>query len=186
MRNLLLLLGLVTSVARTIHQASNNKMLSIETIVAGYWYENIQHIGISPRITNGKDWVVFRNAKEYGAKGDGITDGTVAIQKAITTGNSTTNRSSGKFGSTGQPAVVYLPSGTYIVTGTIKNYIGTVLMGNPTNRPSIKASARFTGSKLLFGVDPRYTGLVAFYYEIKYLIFDTTGLSSTSKVTLID
>jgi hypothetical protein len=48
-------------------------MLGIKTIVAGYWYENIQHIGISPRITNGKDWVVFRNIKEYGAKGDGIT-----------------------------------------------------------------------------------------------------------------
>src|SRR4051794_2796831 len=82
-----------------------------------FWYESVKHNGINPShptIANGQNWTVFRNVKDYGAKGDGIADDTAAIQRAITTGDSAGNRESGRFGSTGQPAVVYFPSGTYL------------------------------------------------------------------------
>ena len=50
------------------------------------------------------------NVKEYGAKGDGITDDTSAIQKAV----------SDNLGNTGsRTAVIYFPAGTYMVSNTI-------------------------------------------------------------------
>lgn len=151
-----------------------------------YWYESINHNGISPGISNGKNWTVFRNVKDYGAKGDGTTDDTAAIQRAINTGDSTGTRDSGRFGSTGQPAVVYFPAGTYLVKSTIKSAIGTVIMGNPTNLPTIKAAAGFTGTYVLFGRDQRYSGLVGFFHGVKNLILDSTAVPVTKSITLLE
>ena len=185
MRGLLLLLGLVAATVQAVPSVQQTENVNT-TAPTVYWYEKIKHNGISPGSASGKNWVVFRNVKEYGAKGDGTTDDTAAIQKAISTGDSAGERSSGKFGSTGQPAVVYFPAGTYVVSSTVKNYIGTVLMGDPITRPTIKASASFKGTAMINGVDPRYPGLVAFYHEIKNLIFDSTAIPPTSKITLVD
>ncbi len=153
---------------------------------AGYWYESINHNGISPAISNGKNWVVFRNVKDYGAKGDGTTDDTAAIQKAINTGDSTGTRDAGKFGSTGQPAVVYFPAGTYVVKSTINSAIGTVIMGDPTNLPTIKAAAGFSGTYVLFGRDQRYSGLVGFFHGVKNLILDSTAVPTTKTIGLLE
>ena len=43
------------------------------------------------------------SVKDFGAKGDGTTDDTAAIQAALNTGNST----------------IYFPSGTYLISSTI-------------------------------------------------------------------
>ncbi len=152
----------------------------------GFWYENIKHSGINPTIPNGDNWTVFRNVKEYGAIGDGVADDTAAIQRAITTGDSTGNRESGRFGSTGQPAVVYFPSGTYLVKSTIRSAIGTVLMGDATKRPTIKASANFTGTYLVIGRDRQFSGLVGFYHGVKHLVLDSTLVSASRAITLLD
>lgn len=152
-----------------------------------YWYATVHHNGISPTIENGSNWTIFRNVRDYGAKGDGITDDTVAIQKAIDSGDSSGTRASGKsFGMTGQPAVVYFPAGTYAVKSTITNRVGTVLMGDPTNRPTLKATADFKGTYLLIGHDPRYTGLVSFFSSIKHLVLDSTAVPSSKKITLLE
>ena len=153
---------------------------------AGYWYESITHNGISPAITNGKNWIVFRNVKDYGAKGDGTTDDTAAIQKAINTGDSTGTRDKGNFGSTGQPAVVYFPAGTYIVKSTINSAIGTVIMGDPTNVPTIKAAAGFSGTYVLFGRDSRYSGLVGFFHGVKNLVLDSIAVLTTKTIGLLE
>ena len=156
-----------------------------------YWYEVVHHNGISPTITNGHSWTVFRNVKDYGAKGDGKTDDTAAIQLAITTGDGTTttgggNRESGRFGSTGQPAVVYFPSGTYLVKSTIRSAIGTVLQGNPIDRPTIRAAADFQGTYLVFGRDRQYRGLVGFYHGVKNLVLDSQLVPGAKAITLLE
>jgi glucan 1,3-beta-glucosidase len=177
---MLLLLPLL---AFAIGVASSDGLVQRAT---GYWYESINHNGISPTIPNGKSWTVFRNVKDYGAKGDGTTDDTAAIQKAINTGDSTGTRASGQFGSTGQPAVVYFPAGTYLVKSTINSAIGTVIMGDPTNLPTIKAAAGFSGTYLLFGRDQRYSGLVGFFHGVKNLVLDSTAVAPSKTIGLLE
>jgi Pectate lyase superfamily protein len=55
----------------------------------------------------------LKNVKDYGAKGDGVTDDTAAIQRAISEGRSWGVDYSGK------PRSVYFPAGTYLVSNTI-------------------------------------------------------------------
>lgn len=64
------------------------------------WYDTTQH----------GDW--FRNVKDFGATGDGVTDDTAALLSALTM-----NRSAAF--STLHQAVVYVPPGTYIVSQTL-------------------------------------------------------------------
>ncbi|KAF3912036.1 hypothetical protein ABW21_db0200764 [Orbilia brochopaga] len=85
---------------------------------------------------------VFRNVKDYGAKGDGKTDDTEAINKAVSDGN----RCGQDCGSSSvTPAVVYFPSGTYLVSSPVIQYYMTQFIGNPHSRPVIKASSSFIG-----------------------------------------
>src|SRR5690349_14431930 len=80
MKTILLFLSFVAAAAVHAHVEVNDKR---DAQSSAYWYEAIKHDGTSPTITNGKSWIVYRNVKDYGAKGDGTTDDTSAIQRAI-------------------------------------------------------------------------------------------------------
>lgn len=49
-----------------------------------FWLSKIAHQGTSPFLSDSSEYVVFRNVKDFGAKGDGSTDDSAAFNAAIT------------------------------------------------------------------------------------------------------
>ncbi|KAF8147994.1 exo-beta-1,3-glucanase [Crassisporium funariophilum] len=108
-----------------------------------FWMEQIKHQGKSPYNPTPDEYKVFRNVKDYGAVGDGITDDTAAINLAITD----QNRCGGGTckSSTVTPAIVYFPNGTYLVSTSIIPYYYTQLIGDAKTPPTILAAPNFEG-----------------------------------------
>ena len=90
---------------------------------APYWLENIKHQGVASFNPNPDNYTVFRNVKDFGARGDGVTDDTAAIQRAVTQGNRC--GPSACESSTNTPAIVYFPEGTYLISSSIIDYYYT-------------------------------------------------------------
>lgn len=152
-----------------------------------FWYESIDHNGVSPFIPDSSSWSVFRNVvTDFGAVGDGVTDDWSAIQNAINSGNSFADRTSNSLGTTGQPAVVYIPSGTYMLSQPLQLYVGTVVLGNPINRPTLKVTSSFSGNTVIYGKDPNQGSTTNFYIGFKNIILDSTNLSPSTTITLMD
>lgn len=105
-----------------------------------YWMVKMQKLGRSPFAPAG--YQVWRNVKDYGARGDGVTDDTAAINKAIADGG----RCGENCGSsTIYPAVVYFPPGKYLVSSSIIQYYNTQFLGDPLEVPTILAASSFVG-----------------------------------------
>ncbi len=89
--------------------------------------------------------------------------------------------------STTTPAVVYFPSGTYLISSSIIDQYNTQIIGNPNNVPTLKAAASFSGFGLIDG-DKYYTQNLnwvstnVFYRQVRNFIFDLTGLPVGSNV----
>lgn len=159
---------------------------------APYWLENIKHQGLASFNANPDSYQVFRNVKDFGAKGDGVTDDTAAIQRAITEGNRCTPGFCES--STNTPAVVYFPGGTYLISASIIDYYYTQIIGNPNCLPTILASSNFTGGLGLIdaspyqGSGPRvgrtgYGPTNTFFRQIRNLILDMTQLPASFAAT---
>ncbi|MCJ1473026.1 hypothetical protein MMC13_001675 [Lambiella insularis] len=157
--------------------------LIVQDASTPYWYENINHQGISAFGPSG--YVVYRNVMNYGATGNGVTDDTAAINAAINAGP-TCNK--GCTSSTTQPAVVYFPAGTYLVSSPINQAYYTQLIGNPNAPPTIKGTAGFGGFALI-DADPYYTQYLnwnstnVFFRQIRNFVIDTTDMPVTSAAT---
>ncbi|GAB1315552.1 Family 55 glycoside hydrolase [Madurella fahalii] len=95
-------------------------------------------------------------------------------------------RNSGMFGATGQPAVVYFPAGEYLVSSTIRSDVGTLIMGDPTNLPNLKAAATFNDTYLLIGHGQHHSGLVGFFHGIKNWVLDSSLVPSATSITLLE
>ncbi|KAF2826412.1 exo-beta-1,3-glucanase-like protein [Ophiobolus disseminans] len=161
---------------------------------APYWLENIKHQGIASFNPNPKAYKVYRNVKDYGAKGDGRTDDTAAIQRAITSGDRCTPGFCES--STNTPALVYFPGGTYLISSSIIDYYYTQIIGNPNCLPIIQASANFSATGGLGLIDgspygsagPRagktgYGPTNTFFRQIRNLILDMTKIPANVSAT---
>jgi hypothetical protein len=157
--------------------------------------ESIQHQGLAPFNTNSTNgwngtYQIFRNVKDYGAKGDGQTDDTAAIQRAITSGN---RCAPGICQSTTRtPAVVYFPQGTYLISASIIDYYYTQIIGNPNCLPTLLATSNFSttgGLGLIDGSPYQSTGRTGFgptntfFRQIRNLILDMTNIPANVSAT---
>jgi glucan 1,3-beta-glucosidase len=155
---------------------------------AGYWMETIERQGTV--WGNDNNYKVFRNVKDYGAVGDGNTDDTAAINKAISESHGAAIARCGNDpwcdSTTVAPAIVYLPKGTYKVSTPIQMYYYTQFVGDALNRPVIAASADFTGMAVL-DADPYnstggnwWTNQNNFFRQVRNLEIDLTGMPESA------
>lgn len=112
-----------------------------------FWMETIKHQGISAYHPNSRGYQVFRNVKDFGARGDGVTDDTNAINAAISAGNRCAG--GGCESSTITPAVIYFPRGTYLVSRPIVALYYSQLIGDAKNPPTLLASNNFDGMAVI-------------------------------------
>jgi hypothetical protein len=124
-------------------------------------------------------YVVNRNVKNYGAKGDGVTDDSNAIITALTQDRGDASGSvypNAKYSSSTQhPAYVFFPPGTYLVTQTLPVIYYTQMVGDPSNPPTIKFVSN-QGVRVLEVAGGWYTGVNQdnFYRQIRNFVIDMT------------
>ncbi|KAJ1548042.1 hypothetical protein HK405_004347 [Cladochytrium tenue] len=144
---------------------------------ASYWYASMTRQGTIAYGSNASGYTLVRNVKDYGAVGDGVTDDTAAINAAISAG---TRCGSGCDSSTTTPAIVYFPAGTYLVSTPLLQYYYTMMLGDPTNVPTLKAAAGFTGIAVI-DADPNwFTNQNNFFRQVRNFIIDLTAMPVTS------
>ncbi|KAI1376727.1 glycoside hydrolase family 55 protein [Hypoxylon crocopeplum] len=145
--------------------------------VSSYWFADIKRQGVA--VFGEPDYKVFRNIKDYGAKGDGTTDDTDAINKAVQDG---ANRCIMHCDSrTTAPALVYFPPGVYLVSKPIIQTYYTQFVGDAVDIPTLKAAASFDGMGVIDGnpydytVDPAknwYINQNNFFRQVRNFIID--------------
>lgn len=105
------------------------------------WIDNVEH-GISSFHPDRSAYQVYRNVMDFGCKGDGITDDTTCINTAISLGDRCGNTCGS---STTLPALIYFPSGRYLISSPIIMYYYTQLVGNAKDLPTLVAAVNFSG-----------------------------------------
>ena len=151
-----------------------------------YWMSQIKRQGRVPY--GNSSFVIWRNVMDYGAKGDGVTDDTYAINNATADGG---RCGLGCDSSTTTPAIVYFPPGTYIVSAPIIGYYYTQYIGDANNLPTIMAAPTFYGIGIFdsdrylpYGFN-WYTNQNNFYRQIRNFVLDITQVDPTRPVHCI-
>jgi len=155
-------------------------LLASGCAATNFWYANVDHTG-SPRgyapEVSPYTYPVFQAVQP--------SQGGSGIQNAINSdGNGGTRP--GQWLSA-EPRVVYLASGTYSVSSTIYLKTDTIIIGDATNPPILKAAAGFSGSTLISGQDPAtgQSGELSFAVGLKNLILDTTSIAGGNAFTAL-
>ena len=160
----------------TLGSACNGKSLA-RSPQSEFWLNKVEH-GISAFNSDPKSYKVFRNVKNYGAKGDGVTDDTIAINAAISDGH---RCGSGCGSSTVTPAIIYFPPGKYLVSRSLVQYYYTQFIGDAISYPTLIMAPNFNGKFGLIDSDPYvnagnnwWKSQNNFYRQIRNFIIDTT------------
>lgn len=154
---------------------------------SGYWFESIQRQGQAPFNANPAAYTVFRNVKQHGVMGDGVTDDTDAINKLIADGN---RCGQGCDSTTTSPAIIYFPAGTYMISKPITQYYYTQFVGDATNLPVLKATANFEGMAVI-DADPYipggnganwFTNQNNFFRQVRNFVIDITQTKAAAGI----
>ncbi|KAM3498628.1 hypothetical protein MY10362_008062 [Beauveria mimosiformis] len=147
--------------------------------LSGFWYSAMDHIGpprgYAPNLQDAAKYNVYVAVRP----GDGA-----GIQDAIT---SAPGGQRNKQWLASQPRVVYIPPGTYEISKTIFMQTDTVLMGDATDPPVIKAAKDFSDQVLINGQDPstKEKGENSFAIGLKNFILDTTAVDGGKEFTAL-
>ncbi|KAG6854914.1 hypothetical protein C0991_009737 [Blastosporella zonata] len=141
-------LNLIHAQATQVEVTENLDLLGAAHPNEPFWLESIKHQG-SSAYNSDPAYQVFRNVKDFGAKGDGIADDTLAINLAISSGNRCGGNDTPCNSSTLSPALVYFPKGAYLVSAPINTYYYTQLVGDAKSPPTLLASADFEGMAVI-------------------------------------
>ena len=113
---------------------------------SAYFYEHLPHGGN------------FRNALDFGARGDGVTDSTAALQAAF----DYQQRGCEGCNVTASSFLVYLPAGTYLVSDTLVMWGASQLVGNALCPPTLLLQASAPGFSGASGLKPMLTANLGF------------------------
>ncbi|CAG2170996.1 unnamed protein product, partial [Oppiella nova] len=148
-----------------------------------YWLPTLKHEEYAPFHSNPGQYQVFRNVKDYGAKGDGITDDTDAILKAVDAGG---RCGQGCGSSTVSPAIVYFPSGKYLISRPLLQLYYTQFIGDAIHLPELIMAPNFQGDKVralvTANVNNMWEPTCNFYREVRNLILDLTRAPANHEV----
>ncbi|KAH5162475.1 hypothetical protein HBH69_012330 [Parastagonospora nodorum] len=177
------LLSATPSAAAPVAQAPETPQAG----ASGYWFESIKRSGQAPFNPTPANYQVFRNVKELGAKGDGVSDDTDIINEIIASGDRCGLKCDS---STNTPAIIYFPAGTYLISKPIIQYYYTQFVGDATNLPTLKASADFKGMGLI-DADPYieggnganwYTNQNNFYRQVRNFVIDISQTKAAAGI----
>ncbi|CAK3804513.1 Hypothetical predicted protein [Lecanosticta acicola] len=110
---------------------------------SGYWLPLMQHDRDTVWMGE-SNATVFYDVTKHGVDNSGASDISGPLNDILNTGCNW-----GCNSSTVQPMILYFPAGTYLVSKQINMSYYSQFIGDPTNRPVIKASADFTGMAVL-------------------------------------
>lgn len=109
---------------------------------SSYWPAHVDH-GL-PAMGWDSSYPVYRDVTDpkFGAKGDGVTDDTDAINAAISYGGSCQENCES---SSTKGTFIYFPPGTYLISSPLNASYYSQLVGDPNDLPVIKTSPSFIG-----------------------------------------
>ncbi|PYI01146.1 exo-1,3-beta-D-glucanase [Aspergillus sclerotiicarbonarius CBS 121057] len=144
---------------------------------SSYWPSLVDH-GLPP-MGYDSSYAVYRDVtdSQFGAKGDGVTDDTDAINAAIAYGGSCMENCES---SSTKGTFIYFPPGTYLISSPINASYYSQLVGDPNDLPIIKTSPSFIGLGAIQSDvyipndngDEWYIEQNNFYRQIRNLIID--------------
>ena len=76
--------------------------------------------------------------------------------------------------------------GVYVLDSPLQLFMGTVLMGDPLNPPTLKAGPGLKGNTLIYAKDPHADSTLNFHIALKNLQLDSTSISKDNNFTLLD
>ncbi|KAK6950253.1 hypothetical protein Daesc_008579 [Daldinia eschscholtzii] len=167
---------LFTGVAEA-NPSATTELRDVANAASSYWVADIKRQGVAA--FGQPDYKVFRNVKDYGAKGDGTTDDTEAINKAVQDGQDRCIMHCDS--RTTAPALLYFPPGVYLVSKPIIQSYYTQFVGDALDIPTLKATPDFDGMAVIdanpydYTVDPAanwYINQNNFFRQVRNFIID--------------
>lgn len=95
---------------------------------------------------------------------------------------------SSNYQQTTAPALIYVPAGTYKISKSVKMLVGTMMIGDPLNKPVLKADANLGTNPIIDGFDSSrfLVSTTNFFIGIKNIKLDTTSINTNTPAVALN